>query len=263
MNFLFDEFLSASQRLMESRKSFVIVTLVDKKNSVPQDIGSKMIVCEGVIYFGTIGGGALEKSCIEEAINILNDDSTKSLLKQINLNRDLGMTCGGSATVFFEKIAINNSWKIAVFGAGHVSQALCRILVNLDCNITCIDTRKEWLDKLPNTNKLNKIFVENYTDYIKELSYDSFIVITTSGHKFDYPILKEVLQIGTFPYIGVIGSKIKRARFDFDLKKENIKENFFCPIGENFGTNNPNEIAISITAQLLKCRDTYDYNIYR
>lgn len=257
MNFIFDEFLVACQRLRENKKSFVIATLIDKKNSVPQDIGSKIIITHEGIYFGTIGGGSLEKESIKNAQILLENRDQKSFYREFNLNRDLKMTCGGNATIFFEKIDNCSSWEITIFGAGHVSQALCRTLLNLECSIVCVDTREQWLEKLPKNPKLTKIFVNNYTDYLENISYNSYIVIMTSGHKYDYPILKELLKIGTYPYIGVIGSKTKRARFDYELKKEEIKGDFLCPIGEKAGTNNPFEIAISITAQLLKYRDIY------
>ena len=96
--------------------------------------------------------------------------------------------------------------------------------------------------------------MDEYTQYLANLSKNSFVVIMTSGHKYDYPILKEILK-KKYPYIGVIGSKNKRARFDTDLKKEDIKGEFFCPIGEKVGTNNPYDIAISITVQLMKEKD--------
>ena len=255
MDFLFDEFLLSCQKLRESNISFVVVTLTDKKNSVPQDIGSKLIVTASGIEFGTVGGGALEKSSIETAQELLQNTKETTLYKQLHLNKDLKMTCGGSVSLLFEKIDIQSSWEIVIFGAGHVAQSLIRTLLTLDCKIKCIDTRQEWLDKLPNSVKLDTIFVTEYTDYIESISKDSFVVIMTSGHKYDLPILEKVLQKESFFYVGVIGAKNKRAKLDLDLKKIGITKEYYCPIGEDFGTNKPNEIALSITAQLLKVRD--------
>lgn len=256
MDFVFDEFLLACQKLRESNISFVIVTLTDKKNSVPQDIGSKLIVTLLGISFGTVGGGALEKNTIQIAQELLIDTKLTTLYKEFNLNKDLKMTCGGTVSLLFEKIDIKSSWEIVIYGAGHVAQSLVRTLLSLDCKIKCIDTRKEWIDKLPLSPKLDTIFVNEYTDYIEEIPLSAFIVIMTSGHKYDLPILKEILKKDSFPYVGVIGAKNKRHRLDRDLEDVEIKKDFFCPIGESFGTNNPNEIAISITAQLLRIRDT-------
>lgn len=257
MNFIFDEFLLACQKLRENNDSFVIVTLSDKKNSVPQDIGSKMIITLEGISFGTVGGGAFEKNAIKIAQELLIDKEQTILYKEINLNKDLKMTCGGSANLLFEKIETKDVWEITVFGAGHVSQAVIRTLLNLDCRVKCIDIRQDWLDKLPKSPKLELIKVSEYTDVIEDISKKSYVLIMTPGHKFDYPILKEVMKKDIFPYVGVIGAKTKRHKLDRQLKEENLKNVFYCPMGESFGTNNPNEIAISITAQLLKIRDSF------
>lgn len=256
MNFLFDEFLLSCQKLRENNISFVITTLTNKKNSVPQDIGSKMIITLDGIAFGTVGGGAFEKNAITLAQELLKDEEQKTLYKEINLNKDLKMTCGGSASLLFEKIQTKEAWEITVFGAGHVSQAVIRTLLNLDCRIKCIDIRQDWLDKLPKSPKLETIKVSQYPDEIENISTKSYVLIMTPGHKFDYPILKEVIKKDVFPYIGVIGAKTKRHKLDRQLKEESLINDFFCPMGESFGSNNPNEIAISITAQLLKVRDS-------
>jgi len=250
MSFIFDEFLLACQKLREDNISFVIATLTDKKNSVPQEIGAKIIITLDGLKYGTVGGGALENKTIQIAQELLNSNE-QTVYKEFHLNKDLKMTCGGTATLLFEKVQTQKCWNIVVFGAGHVAQSVIRTLLTLDCKIQCIDIRQDWLDKLPNSSKLERIKVDKYTDVIDILERNAYILIMTPGHKFDFPILKEVLILDKFAYIGVIGAKTKRKRFDNDLLKLDIKKDFFCPMGEKFGSNNPNEIAISIIAQLL------------
>jgi len=157
MDFLFDEFLLCCQKLRESNISFVVVTLTDKKNSVPQDIGSKLIVTAGEIEFGTVGGGTLEKTSIPMAQELLQNNKQTILYKQFNLNKDLKMTCGGSANLLFEKFDIQSFWEIVIFGAGHVAQSLVRVLLTLNCKIKCIDTIKEWLNTLPHSRKWKQL----------------------------------------------------------------------------------------------------------
>lgn len=255
VSFYFDDFLAQCSRLRDMGSSFVIATVTSVKNSTPQDQGAKMIVSKEGIEFGTIGGGALEKKCIKLAQESLLS-SEDNLIQHIdfNLNKDLGMTCGGEASILFEKVNIASTWNVVIFGAGHVSQALVRTLQRLDCKITCIDTRKDWLDKLPTSSKITRKYVNAYTDVIEEIPLSAFIVIMTSGHNFDLPILRTVLQKKSFPYIGVIGAKSKRKKLDIELKSEGIEGNYYCPIGEPIGSNNLYEIAISIVAQLLKFR---------
>jgi len=251
----YDLFLNACAQLRAAGHSFVIATIVDKKHSVPQEIGSKMIVTQGGIAYGTVGGGALEKRSVEYAAAYLRDGRFQNRAVTINLNKDLHMSCGGTATIFFEKISRRPAWNITIFGAGHVSQALCRVLVGLECRIVCVDTRQEWLDRLPEHAGLEKVLVGEYGAYVREVEEDAYVVVMTPGHRSDFAVLKELLKRPRFAYIGVIGSRSKRAQLDRDLRTERLEGEFFCPIGEKVGTNAPHEIAISIAAQLLRQRD--------
>src|SRR5437879_5711612 len=143
--------------LMEGGTPFVMVTLVDAAGSTPQNRGSKMLVTESGLHFGTVGGGRAEHTAIEKAREMLANPSLgRTKFLEWNLQRDLKMVCGGEVKVFFE--AFNDPpWGIAIFGAGHVANALVRLLLSLDCHITCYDARSEWLTKLPESPKLKKV----------------------------------------------------------------------------------------------------------
>lgn len=258
------EYYKKILELIETKTPFVSVTMVDNLGSTPQDQGSKMIVTKDGLYFGTIGGGKVEKKSIEESFILLSEQNKeKYKFVQWNLNKDVGMTCGGTVKLFFEVFNVSD-WNICIFGAGHVSNSLINILINLECNITCIDPRTEWLDKLPSSHKITKILSENMPDEVKNIKDDSFVLLMTMGHTTDKPILLEILKSRTFPYLGVIGSIAKRNILKKDiieagLSSENT-EKFFCPVGLDLGTNNINEIAISITAQLIQQRDIFYKN---
>jgi xanthine dehydrogenase accessory factor len=178
-----------------------------------------------------------------------------------SLNRDIGMTCGGSMRVYLE--AFNHrAWNITVFGAGHVGNALINVLEKLDCRITCIDSRVEWLDKLPESPKLRRVLLTEMKEFVPEIPSDSFVLLMTMGHSSDKPILLEILNRWKnvkFPYLGVIGSDAKAARLRKDIAEAGLPEElskvFFCPIGLPLGSNHPQEIAVSIAAQLLQVRD--------
>src|SRR5690606_35704731 len=129
------------------------------------DIGAKIIVTESGLQFGTVGGGKVEAKAIQFAKELLSDKNPKEmtsngLLLTWNLQTDVGMTCGGQVQLFFEKY-FSNSWTIAVFGAGHVAQSVTRLLLGLNCQIHCVDPRKEWIDKLPDSPKLKKVCIPN------------------------------------------------------------------------------------------------------
>jgi len=252
-------FFESLSELMASGTPLVVATVVDTMGSVPQDRGAKMIVTTAGLHAGTVGGGKVETKAIGEAQKMLSGEiADKTRFVQWSLNKDVGMTCGGIVKLYFEAFNVAR-WNIVVFGAGHIAQALTRILINLDCRITCIDVRQEWLDKLPSSPKLTPVLTADMPSLVKTLPDDAFVVLMTMGHTTDKPILIEILRTRTFPYLGVIGSNskaviLRRDVAEAGLPAEKAKE-FFCPVGLEIGTNHPYEIAISIAAQMMKTRD--------
>lgn len=254
----FESFIQAWQDHKQSGKPFVTVTLVNSRGSAPQDQGARMITDGKSVLFGTIGGGKVEALAIKEAAKLIQDKEKKTHHVLWNLQKDVGMTCGGEVSLFFESEGDNEkNWNISIYGAGHVSQELCRVLERLDCSITCIDQRQEWLSKLPKT--INTLQLDSPKDYVKEMDDHSFAILMTMGHATDAPILEEILKSKNLPYVGVIGSESKSRLLKNEMEKAGISkekiESFICPIGESFGDNSPAEIALSIAAQLLKVKD--------
>ncbi len=251
-------FFESQSSLVEQGTPFVAVTVVDTLGSTPQDRGAKMLVTDEGRVFGTVGGGKVEVRAIEEAKRLLLDDAApKTRFVQWSLEKDIGMTCGGIVRVYFEAFNVTR-WKIVVFGAGHVAGALIDMLVRLDCRITCIDPREEWLSRLPDSPKLTKILAPEMPREVAKIAEGSFVVLMTMGHTTDKPILIEILRTRTFPYLGVIGSNAKAKRLRKDVLDAGLAEEmtraFFCPVGLDLGTNDPHEIAISIAAQMLQVR---------
>ena len=260
-------FWEASLELHESGVAFSIVTLTHIRGHAPQEMGAKMLVTSDGRFWGTVGGGNVEARAIEHAqalLKALPNNQTKTVYPPEtltwNLQRDVGMTCGGEVTFLFEIDQRAKGWSIVVFGAGHVAQALIRTLDTLNCKITCVDSRQEWLEKLPNSPKLTKICVPDLREYLNNADPNSYFTIMTKGHALDFEMLEAIYT--RFPkarYVGCIGSDVKTIKLRTDLKAKGIApeviENLHCPIGLDIGTNDPHEIAISIAAQLLQVRD--------
>lgn len=244
--------------LLLSNIPCAMVTLVEVIGSSPQNAGSKMLVTKDGLHCGTVGGGKLEFKAINEAKALLENKSHTTMLAEWNLKKDVGMSCGGIVRIYLEAYH-SRTWNIAIFGAGHVANALIPLLLLLDCQIQCIDPRKLWLNKLPQSHKLSLTHAEDMPSEVKHLDPKTFVLLMTMGHSTDLPILLEILRTKKFPYLGVIGSKAKAVRLKKDIEEANIpaacKENFYCPIGLDFGNNHPNEIAISVAAQLIQERD--------
>jgi xanthine dehydrogenase accessory factor len=249
---------------------FVCATIVDTQGSVPADAGAKLLVTADGAYFGTVGGGKIELRVIQEAKAMLTEAGVASTsgkedaiarFFEWSLNRDIGMTCGGSMRVYLE--AFNHrAWNITIFGAGHVANALVNLLSKLDCRITCIDPRVEWLDKLPDSTKVRRVLLKEMKEFVPEIPSESFVLLLTMGHSSDKPILLEILSRWKdvkYPYLGVIGSNAKAARIRKDIAEAGLPEElskvFFCPVGLPLGSSHPQEIAVSVAAQLLQVRD--------
>lgn len=255
----FEDFLSQFEKAKNSGQAFAVVTFVHHMGSAPQEMGSRLIVTSQGYFAGTVGGGKLEKAAIEQAQKFILEHKQPAYFVQWNLQKDLGMSCGGVVSLFFEIHHPASAWPIVIFGAGHVAQELVRVLLRLECQITCYDTRAEWIEKLPQDRKLKTILSDNLADEVAKLSSKSFVVVCTMGHATDLPVLEKILKDREFPYIGAIGSDVKALKLRKNLSALGVSEKqahaFFCPMGEEFGNNTPEEIAISITAQLLKVRD--------
>ncbi|GAB5401835.1 MAG: xanthine dehydrogenase accessory protein XdhC [Aureliella sp.] len=246
------------QELLDAGRSFVTITLVDIRGSAPQILGAKAIVTESGIESGTVGGGKIEAASIVHAQELLSSGASATDFVTWNLQTDIGMTCGGEVKLFFEVHAAT-AWPIAIFGAGHVAQALVRLLIRLNCHVTCVDPRPEWLDRLPTDPKLATHCTDSPKDLVAKLPSETFFVLMSKGHATDLPVLAEVLRSRIAPFVGVIGSAQKASVLRRDLSELGLSSElintFHCPIGLPFGNNTPQEIAISITAQLLQQRD--------
>ena len=198
-------------------------------------------------------------AALAEAGELLEASEESTRLVCWNLQRDIGMTCGGEMTLLFERVAAKPPWHLVIFGAGHIVQALVPVLLPLSCRIDVIDTRADWLVRLPAATNLTTHHVDSFEDGIELVTGQSFVLSITKGHASDVPVLRCVLaKHPGIPFLGVIGSASKRAALLRDLRAEGLNEDLLgkitCPLGLPVGGNDPHEIAISIAAQLLERR---------
>ena len=259
MTFDVHSHLHSVNELLKAGKPFATVTLVDIRGSAPQIQGAKAIISHDGIISGTVGGGKIEARAIEHAQQMLSrGDGRRCEFVTWNLQTEIGMTCGGEVKFFFE-LTLCNDWHIALFGAGHIAQALVPILMNMHCRVTWLDQRHEWLSRQPDHPKLTKICCDALQEQVASLDPKSFFVLMTQGHGTDLPVLAEILKTIDPPYIGVLGSiqkakVIKRDLINLGFDDEHIAR-YYCPMGMPIGNNTPAEIAISVVAQLIQERD--------
>lgn len=240
---------------------FCMATIVDARGSIPQIVGARALITRQGLAFGTVGGGRLETRCIETASQLLNGGAQpRTRFQHLNLFKDVGMTCAGEVSVYFEAHRPDLDWHIVIFGAGHVAQKLCRFLAELDCRVTCVDTRPEWLDRLPRTPLFEAVRVDSHADGVNRVEPHSVVVVMTMGHATDLPVLRAIEARGPAPaYLGVIGSASKAQILRRDLVRTGSDPHFVagivCPIGDRIGNNTPGEIAAGILSQLVRERN--------
>jgi xanthine dehydrogenase accessory factor len=246
--------------LSEMGEPFVLCTLLSSMGHAPQEPGAKALITAEGLCEGTVGGGKLENKAIQEARKMLEHPShpSKPVLHDWDLQKDIGMSCGGRATLLFENFG-SKAWTITIFGAGHVSQALCRVLLPLNSRVTCVDTRAEWIERLPEAPHFTKLVVDDMASFAADIPPGTFCAVLTMGHGTDLPVLKVLLARDDLPFVGSIGSKVKARAMRADLGRAGLSperiQRLHSPIGLDFASRKPEEIAISIAAQLLLARE--------
>ncbi|MFQ3670005.1 MAG: xanthine dehydrogenase accessory protein XdhC [Verrucomicrobiia bacterium] len=251
-----DLFITAA-RWEESRTPHVWVILLGFRGSAPQEAGAKMLVPRDGLPLGTVGGGKIEAAALRRARALLEGEEVSPQLVVWNLQTDLGMTCGGEVTLWFEA-RHRRPWQVAIFGAGHVAQALVRVLLPLEVNLWCFDPRSEWLDQLPAHPALRRSAEPDPEVAVASLPPGTALVSLTRGHATDLPVLRAALQRGDFSFVGCIGSRSKAATLRKELRAAGLPatsiQHLVCPVGLPLGNDTPPEIALSIAAQLLQVR---------
>jgi len=252
------------------KKEIIKAKLITTEGSVPRDTGTFMLITTKYL-FGSIGGGQLEYSIIQKAKKFLNEKEIKNNeIINIPLGPSIGQCCGGYAQVKItkydnglqslenEKFITNKLDNLYIFGAGHVGQELSSKSVDLDFNVHLIDSRNEYLKK-----QNEKIIIPIFTKFpwmlVKNLPKKSYYIVLTHSHDYDFKIINEILNLNTFQFVGLIGSKTKMKRFSNRLVKLGYNQYLInkieCPIGlQNITSKKPGEIAISIIARLLEYR---------
>lgn len=252
-------YIANLSELSAAGNAFVSVTLVDAVGSTPQDSGAKMLVDATGLRHGTVGGGRVEQQAILHAQAMLAGGGQTQLVEW-NLQRDVGMTCGGVVKLFFEPYNVR-PWRVALFGAGHVAQALVPVLLQMDCVIECLDSRQDWLNRMPDATQLTRTCEPDLASRLPSLAAEDFVLCITMGHRTDRPILEAILKRDEPPpvYLGVIGSRAKRKVLVRELIAAGVQpdraEAFRCPIGLPLGSNQPGEIAVSVAAEMIQVRD--------
>ena len=231
----------------------ILITVIEERGSTPRNAGAKMVVTAEE-QFDTIGGGHLEYKVIKLARQMLEDNQHQPRLERFSLGASLGQCCGGATTVLLEPMSTDLR-EVAIFGAGHVGQALVPILASLPCKIRWIDAREDiFPDHIP--EGVSKIVNEFPVDEVADLPAGSYFIVMTHNHQLDQELSEKILARDDFSYFGLIGSATKRKKFEHRLTAKGFSqqqlEKMTCPLGiPEVKGKLPAEIAVSVAAEFI------------
>ena len=250
---LFEEIV----KMRRSGQRGALATIVHTNGSIPSYESSRMLVREDGSIAGTIGGGCVEADVWAAARTVMENETPRKMV--FNLNHDAGydngLICGGSLEIFVEPILPQPM--LYLFGGGHISMALAKSAFATGFALTVVDDREAFAnrERFPMAEKV----VTSYEEAFQSIAPDnsSYLVIVTRGHKDDMRVLAWAVRTAA-RYVGMIGSKRKVLSVYQALEREGYSaEEFarvYAPMGLNIGALSPEEIAISVLAELIAIR---------
>jgi xanthine dehydrogenase accessory factor len=244
-------------RMRRTGQRGALATIVHTNGSIPSYESSRMLIREDGSIAGTIGGGCVEADVWAAAREVMEREAPRKMVFNLNheASYDNGLICGGTLEIFVEPILPQ---PIAyLFGGGHVSMALAKAANTAGFGIVVIDDREQFAnrDRFPMADQVITSFDEAFTQIRPNAS--SYLIIVTRGHKQDMRVLAWAVRTDA-RYIGMIGSKRKVLSTYKALEAEGFQpeefERVFAPMGVDIGALSPEEIGVSITAELVAVR---------
>ncbi|MBM3776463.1 MAG: xanthine dehydrogenase [Acidobacteria bacterium] len=249
-------------RLRKLGQKAAIATIVQVRGSIPSYESAKLLVREDGSMMGTIGGGCVEAEVWNAAREVIASEKPKHLGFSLGQDAayDNGLICGGQLDVFIEPVLpVPGAF---IFGAGHISKSLSKVATLAGFATTIIDNRDTFANR-ERFPEAGEIYAEEYEEVFPRLAVNanSYIIIVTRGHRDDMRVMR---WAGTTParYIAMIGSKRKVIGVMKELEKENLSpaafERLFAPMGLDIGAISPEEIAVSVVAEMIAVRRSPD-----
>lgn len=251
---LYDEIV----RLRRLGQKCAVATIVQVNGSIPSYPSAKMLVREDGSIAGTIGGGCVEAEVWNAAREVMEKEKPRTV--SFNLGNDAaydnGLICGGQLNVFVEPVIPQP--RALIFGAGHISRSLCHLLVVAGFRVAVIDDREMYAnaERFP---EADEIIAQEYEAAFPKLVVNdtTYIVVVTRGHRDDMRVLRWAVDQPA-RYVAMVGSRRKVLGVVKEFEKEGVPkaaiERIFAPMGLEIGAVTPEEIAMSVAAEMIACR---------
>jgi xanthine dehydrogenase accessory factor len=250
---LFEEIV----RLRREGRRGALATIVHTNGSIPSYESSRMLVREDGSIAGTIGGGCVEADVWAAAKDVMKAEAPRKMVFNLNneASYDNGLICGGTLEVFVEPILPQPT--VVLFGGGHVSVALASAAHAAGFAIAVVDDREQFANaaRFPMAGEIYSSFTEAFERIRPNGS--TYLVIVTRGHKEDMRVLAWAVRTAA-RYIGMIGSKRKVLSVYEALQRDGFRQEelarVYAPMGLEIGALTPEEIAVSVAAELIAVR---------
>lgn len=245
-------------KLQREGRSGAVATIVNSRGSIPSFQSAKMLIRDDGSIAGTIGGGCVEAEVWQAAREVIAQEKPRTLTFDLNQDPkyDTGLVCGGTLEIFVEPVLPVPL--LYIFGAGHVAIALFKAASNAGFDCIVIDDREAYANS-ERFSGAQQIIAKDFDDALKDIAptESSYIVIATRGHRDDLRVLRWAAQTPA-RYIGMVGSKRKAITVFRELTHEGLSPELFdrvhSPVGLDIGAVTPEEIAVSIVAELIAAR---------
>jgi len=252
------EVFTALSAALDRGDEVALVTIVSSTGSTPQRVGAKMLVFRDGRTVGTIGGGCYENEAAIKAREAIAERRPFNIKYELNddFAQETGLVCGGQMEVFIEPVEA--SPEVWVFGAGHVGYFVARMAHEVGFKVHVVDDR----EKFANAERFGPdidVLVDHIPSWLDAhtLPRTAYAVIVTRGHTHDLDALRALVR-SPLRYLGLIGSKAKVKRiFDALIEEGTSREalsGVHAPIGLDIGAITPQEIAVSIVAELVAAK---------
>ena len=244
--------------LEKNNESAALCTVIKSEGSTPRHVGSKMLVYLNGKFIGTVGGGELENRVIKAARESLNNGKSQTLAYTMaDPSRGDPGVCGGTVEVFVEPIL--PPALIVVIGAGHVGKAVVHLAKWLGFRVVLSDDRTEFCnpEAVPNADAYYPVSMAELTSQLK-VTHQTYFVVTSRGSSVDAEGMPSLLD-SEAAYIGVIGSKRRWLTTVKALKEKGVTDEKIArvhsPMGLELNAETPEEIAVSIMAEIMMLKD--------
>ena len=242
-------------RIRELGGRAALATIVRRVGSTPRKDCAKMLVREDGSSLGSVGGGCVEGEIWQKAREVMETGRPQLVSFELN-SRDAeneGLICGGTVDVFVEPIMSDP--KLYILGAGHLGLALAALGHRVGFQVTVVDDRERFAspERFPTAER---VLVRPFEGCLVDLPVDrnSYVVIVTRGHSHDCTATEQAIQTQA-RYVGLVGSRRKiKLITETLIEKGYTAEHFtnlFAPIGLPIGSETPDEIAVSVIAELI------------